>query len=248
MTDDFTITPEVLPFGSDGVIVRFAREPCPEAMAAVQSLTADIKRNPPIGVIEVAPALVTVLLRFDAKQTERAILSRNLLILSRSIAAKPRPMPEPARRWTIPATFGGANGPQLDEVAALLGCKSEEAVRQLCESELRVLAIGFTPGQPYIGLLPEAWNLPRMAALNHAVPAGAILVAVRQITMYSATGITGWRHVGCSGFRSFLPGRTPATLLRQGDVIRYRPVSTSELSGLTEAADGLCGARLELLR
>lgn len=248
MTDPSPLTPEALPAGPDGVLVRFGLTPDPLAMAAAQTLADDLGADMPPGGVEIAPALVSVLLRFDPAATSRAVLTRDLMARASRIAAGPLTPPDPARRWTIPASFGGADGPQLDEVAASLGLSPEAAVRQICEADLRVLTIGFAPGQPYIGLLPLAWNLPRMADLNPKVPAGAVVVAVRQIVMFGAESATGWRQLGRSEFRCFRPDRDAPMPLRPGDAIRYAPVGASELEGLADMPDGLGGARMEVLR
>lgn len=242
------MAPDLLPAGPDGVLVRFALKPLPEAMAAAAVLAADLDTRAPVGAVEIAPALVSVLVRFDPAATNRAALARDLGDRAQRIVEMSAILPEPARRWTIPAAFGGENGPQLAEVAGLLDLTEEAAVQQICAADLRVLAIGFAPGQPYIGLLPEAWNLPRMAELNPSVPAGAVVVAVRQIVMFGAESATGWRQVARAGFRSFRPERDEPMPLRAGDAIRYAPVSAAEMATLAEAPDGLGGARLELLR
>src|SRR5690606_20631956 len=127
----------------------------------------------------------------------------------------------PARRWTIPVAFGDEHGPQLDEVAKAVGCSPDAAIRQICDADLRVLVIGFAPGQPYIGLLPEAWNLPRQSGLTPSVPTGAIVVAGRQIVMFGAESTTGWRQVGRTAFRSVRPTDETPMPLMPGDAIRY---------------------------
>lgn len=248
MTTRPDLTPEVLPAGPDGVLLRFGLTPEPAAMAAAQVLTADLEADTPPGVTEIAPALVTVLLRFDPALTRRADLAGAALTRAKRIAeTRPAP-PDPARRWTIPASFGGEDGPQLSEVAGMVGKSEQDAVSALCAADLRVLTIGFAPGQPYIGLLPEAWNLPRMSELNPQVPAGAVVVAVRQIVMFGAQSTTGWRQIGRAAFRTFRPERAEPMPLRAGDAIRYAPASADEIAALTGAPDGLGGARLQVLR
>lgn len=245
-TSDLTLA--VLPSGPDGILVRFGLKPTPEGMAAAQSLAADLNSRAPAGVTEIAPALISVLLRFDPLATDRGGLSDDLHARAKAIAAARQTVPDPLRRWTIPAAFGGENGPQLGETAGLLGLSEQAAIDQLCQADLRVLAIGFAPGQPYIGLLPEAWDIPRMSALNPAVPAGAVVIAVRQIVMFGAGSATGWRQIARAAFRSFRPEREPPMPLRAGDAIRYAPVSASEIEALEAHPDGLGGARLEVLR
>lgn len=240
-------TPQVLPAGVDGFLIRFALRPDPQAMAAAQVMARQLETDTPDGAVEVAPALVSVLLRFDPARVDRDDLARSLAARARAIADRAPDAPDALRRWTIPAAFGGEYGPDLADVADRLGLSQQQAIDQLCNTDLHVLTIGFAPGQPYIGLLPEAWNLPRMADLNPRVPAGAVVVAVRQIVMFGAESATGWRQVACSGFRTFVPDRNPPMPLRAGDAIRYRPVTGDEMQSLSSAADGLGGAVLEAL-
>lgn len=242
------LTPEALPAGADGVLLRFALTPRPEAMAAAALMAAELERDPPEGVVEIAPSLTSLLMRFDPAKTRRAALMREGLERATCIARSRLERPEPARRWTIPVAFGGTDGPQLGDVANTLGQSEDSTIRQLCKADLRVLAIGFAPGQPYIGLLPEAWNLPRLTDLTPAVPAGAVVVAVRQIVMFGADSATGWRQLGRAAFRTFRPEREPPMPLRAGDAIRYVPASASDIADLAGAPDGLGGARLDVLR
>ncbi len=241
------LTPEALPAGIDGVLVRFALTPEPRAMAAAQMLAAELDRQAPPGVTEIAPGLVSVLLRFDRGTVQRAALAQLVLTRARAIAADPPALPAPSRRWTIPAAFGGEHGPQLAEVAAAIGASEAAAVEQVCAADLRVLTIGYAPGQPYLGLLPEPWNLPRMSELNPRVPAGAIVAAVRQLVMFTADSATGWRQIALTGFRAFDPARSEPMPLKPGDAVRYAPVAAGELPGLIASGDGLGGARLEVL-
>lgn len=241
-----TPTPELLPAGTDGMLVRFALSPDPVAMAAAQGFELALEEARPAGVIEVAPALVSVLLHFDPAQTRRADLIAALRPLAERAAREAGHRPDPIRRWQIPAAFGGDNGPELAPIARQLGLSEREAAGEICKADLRVLAIGFFPGQPYLGLLPEPWNLLRLPELVPSVPSGAVVVAVRQIVLFGASSATGWRQVARSHFRCFDPARTEPVPLRAGDAIRFVPISAGELAAL-DTPDGLGGARLEHL-
>ena len=72
--------------------------------------------------------------------------------------------------------------------------------------EVEVLALGFAPGQPYLGELPGHWALPRRQTLNPQVPQGALVTAVRQFVLFANPSPTGWRQVGRTGFACFRPG------------------------------------------
>ncbi|MDB6177176.1 carboxyltransferase domain-containing protein [Paracoccus sp. Z330] len=247
MSSDDSLSPGIFPAGPDALLVRFALTPCPAAMDAAQVLAARLDRDPPAGVTEIAPALVSVLLRFDRARTSRSALADTVLDQARAIAAQPPAPPAAVRRWTIPAAFGGENGPHLDDIANKLSITPKAAIARICGDDLRVLSIGFAPGQPYIGLLPEEWDLPRLTDMTPSVPAGAVVVAVRQIVMFGGASATGWRQIARSAFRTFLPDRSPPMPLRPGDAIRYVAAPESEIDMLARNSDGLGGAKLEVL-
>ncbi|MEZ5771832.1 MAG: carboxyltransferase domain-containing protein [Defluviimonas denitrificans] len=121
------------------------------------------------GVEEVAPSLGSVFLQIDPLRADRAAIAGRIAALLADAAGQGA---APSRRWTIPVAFGGAGGPDLDAVAAELGCTAQAAVDDLTAQDLRVMAIGFAPGLPYMGILPGRWDIPRKAGLTPKVPAG----------------------------------------------------------------------------
>lgn len=244
-----TPEPELLPLGQSAVMVRFSTMASAGVTGAVQAFRAEIEHAGIKGVTDVVGSLNSVFLQFDPQ-----IVARHEVItrLRESLLARDwlrTPMPEPIRRWTIPVRFGGEQGPQLAEAAELAGVSEARAIQEIVDTDLRVLAIGFAPGQPYLGLLPENWDFPRQSHLTPRVPAGAVAVAVSQLVLFANASKTGWRQVGQAGFRPFKPDRSEPFLLRQGDALRFVQASADEVSGyLEDSPDGLGGARCEVLR
>lgn len=243
--------PQLLPLGVDGVLIRLGLTPDESVIAAVQSLRARVEaalnsaKDTPPGICEIAASLTSVLVRFDPAETTRAHVQDWLTPLMSPVAAT---LPAPLRRWTIPVSLGGEQGPQLAQAAELAGLTQQEAEADILNTELRVLAIGFAPGLPYIGLLPPAWDMPRLSELTPKVPRGALVVALRQLVLFTNPSPTGWRQVGQTAFHGFDPARDPSILLRSGDAIRFARISPSELIDLERAGDGLGGARCEVLQ
>lgn len=247
MTDTRALDPEVLPVGLDGYLVRFALTPEPAAMTAARRFATRIEEATPEGVVEIAAALVSVLVRFE-RSVDRALLQTHLKGIVDEIVSGPLDLPAPTRRWTVPVAFGGEEGPQLAQAAKAAGLTETQAVDEICAADLRVLTIGFAPGQPYIGLMPEHWNLPRMSELNPSVPAGALVVAVRQFVLFGAESATGWQQVGRAAFRTFVPERAEPMPLRGGDAIRFARATADEIARLSDDNDRMGGAQLEVLR
>ncbi len=226
--------PTLHPLGPDAIIVRFSLMPDPAANAAAQVFARLVEGANIAGVDEIVPSLASVLVRFDPVKTNRIEMTAALddLLSARDTGWADLALPPPLRRWTIPAAFGDEFGPQMDEAAACVGLPSPKALTELTNARLRVLAIGFAPGQPYLGLLPDAWNIPRQSALTPQVPAGALVVAVRQVVLFANPSATGWRWVGQTAFRPFRPEQTDAFALRIGDEVQFEPVATSEFRAI----------------
>ncbi len=237
--------PEILDFRNDALLVRFGRNAGAEVSGRAQAFWAALDRALPNGVVETAPALASVLVRFDPAQVKRSVVRDALRQVAESFQHGDEDAPQPKRRWTVPACFDGDYAPQLSETATLMNLSPEQAVAELCATDLRVLAIGFAPGQPYLGLLPEAWDLPRQSDLNPRVKAGAVATAVRQIVLFANDSPTGWRHVGQSAFRPFQPSQVVSFPLRPGDALTFEPVSANDFQAIEAAGDLMGGARCE---
>lgn len=232
--------PELLPLGLDGVLIRFATTWSEEANSAAQALAAALSADPIPGQTEVAPGLGSVLLRFDRLATQRAEV---LAALRHRLDGTPA-APVATRHWRVPACFGGTWGADLAEAAALAGRSESALISELCATDLRVLALGFAPGQPYLGTLPAHWQMPRLPALTPRVAAGTITTALRQIVLFAAPSPTGWRALGRTAFRPFAATAEEPFLLRPGDFLRFTPTSAETIAMLLDKGDPLGGAIL----
>jgi KipI family sensor histidine kinase inhibitor len=240
--------PEILPLGVEGLIVRFSNRLEDAANRAVLAFASALDQDMPEGAVEVSTALASVYVRFDPDRTKRACLVEALesRLAGRNWSAEAKTGPK--RCWHIPTAFGGDLGPQLGETAALLGMSEAQAVADLTQHPVRVLAIGFAPGQPYLGMLPERWDIPRLQEISPSVPASALVVAVRQLVVFSGETPTGWRHVGQTAFRPFRPASAEPFPLLPGDVLNFEAVSAEEFDRILRAdADGSGAARLEVM-
>jgi len=239
--------PAIDTLGVDGFLVRFGAELTEAANRAALAFRAAMDASDLPGVVESSTSLTSAYVRFDLARGDHAGLRQALETLLATRDWYDAPLPGGRRLWRVPAVFGTALGPQLDEAAALAGLSAQAAIAALCAEPLRVQTIGFAPGQPYLGQLPPAWDIPRQTGLTPRIPEGALAVAIRQMVLFSVATPTGWRHVGQTALRLFRPEAEEPFLLRPGDEVLFHPVSPEELERL-RAADPGGGARAEGLR
>lgn len=239
MPEDY---PRIDPLGEAALLVRFAGTLGDGANRAAIAFRAHVEGEEREEVLETASSLASVLVRC-AGETEAVQDWLRGLLGERDWSSVPMP---PRRRWNIPCSYGGEDGPQLEETARLAGLGADEAVAALSSAPMRVLALGFAPGMPYLGILPPRWDLPRQTALTPRVPRGALVVAVRQLVLFGTEAPTGWRQVGRTLFDCFEPARAAPIALRAGDEVVFPAVAPDRLRALAEGdAEGHGGARCE---
>jgi KipI family sensor histidine kinase inhibitor len=229
MTD---AAPKMAPLGVDGLLIRFADRLTEPANRAALAFAAAVDRADPDGLAEVSTGPVSVLVRFDLPATDPDAFASRLSDMLSARDWTEAPLPDGRRLWRVPAVFGTDLAPQLDEAAAMAGLTPQQAVDSLTAEPLRVQTIGFAPGQPYLGQLPDAWDIPRQEGLSPRVPPGALTVAIRQVVLFSVASPTGWRHVGQTAARLFDPDRDDPFLLRPGDEVLF---AATDAAGLDTA-------------
>lgn len=225
--------PQILPIGDAAFLVLFGDAISESVNDAAVSYCRCVEQAGLSGVVEAVSTSRSVLVRFDPLAQPFHIVRQNLAeLLTRDNATG---IAEPVHRrcWDVPVCYGGKFGPDLPDVAALLGVSEADAVTDHQSTTIRVNMIGFAPGVLYCGLLGARWDLPRLQHAKPNVPAGSVSVAVRQTVIYPIANPTGWRTIGRTPLRSFDPLADPPMRIRQGDEIRFRAIDADEFAALS---------------
>ena len=221
--------------GLDGMLVTFADRMDEAANRAALAFRADLEAAEWPGLRETATSLCSAYVSFDPERLPPPELARRLRDLLDTRDWGAADLPAARTLWTIPACFEGDHAPQLAEAARQAGVGTETAVREICARPLRAFALGYAPGQAYLGQLPPHWDLPRQSDLTPTVHTGAVVTAVRQIIVFATTGPTGWQQVAMTRFKAFRPQDSHRPIpLSPGDEVQLRPVSACEFDALSD--------------
>ena len=128
-----------------------------------------------------------------------------------------------SRAIDIPVIYGGEQGPDLTEVARLSGFTPKQVVELHASVDYVVWFLGFQPGFPYLGGLPESLRMPRRAEPRLKVPAGSVGIGGQQTGIYPLSTPGGWQLIGRTSLPLFSPNREEPILLRPGDTVRFVP-------------------------
>ena len=131
---------------------------------------------------------------------------------------------EPESRYIeIPVVYGTAAGPDLGEVARHAGLSEKQVVELHSSIDYVVWFLGFQPGFPYLGGLPEQLATPRRDEPRLQVPAGSVGIGGAQTGIYPLATPGGWQLIGHTPLPLFDPDRNEPVLLRPGDTVRFIP-------------------------
>ncbi|WP_417308547.1 5-oxoprolinase subunit B family protein [Devosia sp.] len=212
------MTPTLLPLGDRAMLVRFGTALSDAANRAALAFATLVEAATPVGVTEIVPSLVSVLLRYDPGVIGFDALGGEVRLLL--VKPEAERVPE-GQAHRIDIIFDGED---LDEVAALTGMSADAFVAAHNSAPLRVMAVGFAPGFIYAGLHMEQLVVPRRKEVRRSVPAGSVLFAAGQTAIASTALPTGWHVIGHTSFRNFDPQAMPPTQVVAGDQLRFEAV------------------------
>jgi inhibitor of KinA len=237
--------PRFLPVGDTALTVEFGDTVSPELNAAVIGLDIALAAEDIGGIIETVPSYRSLLICYEPLETSFEQLARELRGLIAGGLPKPGVM---AADWTVPIVCDLPFGDDLAEVAHAQGLTQETVIALLTRAEFQVYTIGFVPGQPYLGGLPQPLHISRRATPRPLVPAGAVIIGGMQAIIVSTPIPTGWYVLGQTPLRPFEPERTDPFPFRAGDHVRFRRIDTAEFESLSRLPTDALLARVRAAR
>lgn len=241
--------PVIRTVGLSGLLVSFAEGMSEPANRAALAFRAEVDAQDWPFVSETSTSLVSTFVEVDLAATPEGDVREKIAELLDTRDWFAAPLPAGRTLWHVPTVYGTDLGPQLEEAAKLAKLDPDAAIKELSQARMRVLTIGFAPGQPYTGELAAHWNIPRQQALSKSVPAGALVTAIRQLIVFTNDTPTGWRHIGQTAFRNFRPDADQPFALSPGDEMVFPAISRAELDKIraSENASSNGGAETEVL-
>ena len=211
--------------GDRGLLLEFGDEISPEVNEKVRRMALAIQEEGTEGIIETVPTYRSLLIIYNPLILSIEELKDRLGEIEEGLQKTPFPEPKLTR---IPVIYGGPYGPDLDDVARYHRITPEEVSRLHCSKPYLIYMIGFMPGFPYMGELPEELVTPRLKTPRLSVPAGSVAIAQRQTGIYSMESPGGWQILGRTPVRLFDPEKEPPTLLQMGDRVQFFQISEKE--------------------
>ncbi len=216
------IIPRIYNIHDQAITIEFAAEINEATNMQVIALQHTIESNPFKGFIECVPAYGSLTVYFNEQvsaTTVRSWLSDlSAQVSNTSLATE-------GKQISIPVCYDPSLGIDLPWVSSHLNLSLEEIISLHTSVVYRVYMIGFIPGFPYMGTLPEQLEVPRKQTPSMKIPAGSVAIAGKQTGIYPAEVPGGWQVIGRTPLRMFDPNKSPCSFLNAGDIVQFKPIT-----------------------
>jgi inhibitor of KinA len=217
--------------GERALIVEFGDRVDRSLSDQVLRLNAIIAASALGGVVETVPTFRSVMVHYDPLVTSRGKLEEAI----RGLLDRRDSSPAAARLWHVPVCYEGEFAPDLTDVSRRTGLSPNEVIALHSGTQFHVYMLGFLPGFPYMGDLPQELALPRRPDPRLRVPPGSISIATSLTAIYPYESPGGWHLIGTTPIRLFDAERARPALLTPGDAVRFQPIDPASFASTRRA-------------
>ncbi len=217
--------------GDRGLLMEFGNVIDPAINARIRGLAARLSCGLPSGVEEIIPTYCAVILIYNPMVTDPATLIPQLTTLNAELTDQSLPAPDIIE---LPICYHPDLGPDLAHVAKVHDLTPEEVVEIHTTPLYPIYMIGFTPGFPYLGGLPERLHTPRLSSPRTHVPSGSVGIANNQTGIYPIASPGGWQLIGQCPVKLFDPHSEEPILLRAGSLLKFNAISLDDFRKFKE--------------
>jgi len=219
--------------GDSAVVVEFGDRVDRSLSERVLRLSASVRAANIRGVLETVPTYRSLMVLHDSLTIGASRLIAELECLVQNAAGEKNQ----ATLWYIPACYDGSHAPDLADVAARTGLTGADIVQRHSSTVFHVYMLGFVPGFPYMGDLPDALVLPRRTDPRVKVPAGSVAIAAGQTAIYPVESPGGWHLIGATPVRLFDVRLPKPALLAPGDKVKFCQIGGAEFDEIRAAVN-----------
>ncbi len=125
----------------------------------------------------------------------------------------------------IPVCYDPVFSEDMMRIVNHTGLTREEIIAIHTGTLYTVYMIGFLPGFPYLGELPERLHVPRLDKPRLRVPQGTVGIGGTQTGIYPIESPGGWNMIGRTPLNLYSLDRPESFLVRAGDQLAFHSIT-----------------------
>lgn len=221
-------SPQYRIMGDRSLLVELGDDVSRDVNRRVRKLCFGLELGQVAAVTELLPGYRSLMVIYDPLKIALPALKVKIEGVFRCIDQFEAPAPNELK---VPVVYGGEFGPDLEWVANHHNIPQQKVIHHHCAVAYQVYMIGFTPGYPYMGELPDELVTPRRDTPRVRIPQGSVGIAQKQTGIYPVESPGGWQIIGRTPLKLFDPDQKPPSLLQSGDLVTFYPIQEEEFSG-----------------
>jgi inhibitor of KinA len=225
---------KISPLGDLAILLTFGNEINEKTNRQIQLFISKLEQEKIRGIIEWVPAYTTLTIYYQPEVIVYDSLKAELDRVSRSPG---QTLPDSPLVYEIPVCYGGERGQDLAYVADYHGLDEQEVISLHANREYLIYMMGFMPGFPYLGGLPEKLAVPRLERPRQNVRSGAVGIGGSQTGIYPADVPSGWRIIGTTPVTLFSPEKEEPFLFSSGHYIKFVPISEEQFLAIKQMGE-----------
>jgi KipI family sensor histidine kinase inhibitor len=212
--------------GDRGFLVELGDGISRQVNQKVRALFIEMAARNLKGIKELVPGYRSLMVVYDPLVSSFLSLRSQIVDIWHTVDEARLPSP---RIVEIPVVYGDEFGPDLQWVASYLKMTPEKIIDLHTQPIYQVYMIGFMPGYPYMGEVPDSLVTPRRQTPRTHVMQGSVGIAQKQTGIYPVTSPGGWQIIGRTPIRLFDPQKNPPSFLAMGDRVKFYAISAGEM-------------------
>jgi len=223
------MTAELVPLGDTALLVNFQQKIDPEVLRLVMDLFGKVEQSRIPGIKFIVPAYCSLTVGYDPKIISYPVLKHRL----RKLLKQPQSATAVSgKSFIIPVCYQEPYALDMSEVSKASGLSKDEIIDIHTAGSYRVYMLGFLPGFPYLGILPEKLQFPRRPRPRVKIQERSVGIAGKQTGIYPSDSPGGWNILGSTPISVFNPRSDDPFLFSTGDQVQFKPVSNEEYHGI----------------
>lgn len=189
----------------------------------IQQFCSFLKSNSALFLEDVVPSNQTITVFYQKEllnpdETIEEILEGWTSSTNGELAVKTRSI-------EIPVCYDGAFSEDMARVMEYTGRSREEIISLHTITSYTVYMIGFLPGFPYLGNLPDTLHVPRLNKPRLRVAKGTVGIGGMQTGIYPIESPGGWNIIGRTPLDLYSLERVEPFFVRAGHQLLFRSIS-----------------------
>ncbi|MBC7850517.1 MAG: 5-oxoprolinase subunit PxpB [Chitinophagaceae bacterium] len=238
---DDELQPAIKLLGESAIVVEFGNLISERSNTRAISLCRRLKQQPFHGIIDLVLAYHSVTVLYDPFAIKNQWMLETPVYkwvkdqISLRLAEDSEPRSMVGKRHRIPVCYDECFATDLKSLSLELQIDSDHLTTMHCSKIYHVYMIGFQPGFPYLGDLPEKLHCSRKQD-PIIVEAGSVGIAGAQTGIYPFKSPGGWNIIGRTPVSMFNNNALEPVHMNAGDEVEFFRISEPDFKSWKEEA------------